>query len=132
MPGTFQVDVPATFATLLLMAAGPKNEFGTESQAVSKTGERKWSVQVAATWHAESGRRPVSEVLDITVTGGTDPGLSLQPGTAVELVNLRVGVSPPEQRDNGRGMRVVGGKAWYSATGVKAAGKSYAKSEQAA
>jgi hypothetical protein len=120
MPGTFAVDAGATFSALLLMAAGPKNEFGSDRQAISKTGEKKWDLQVAATWQAEYGMRPISEVINITLTGGTDPGASLLPGTAVELVNLRVGVSAPEMSDNGRGPRVRGGRAWYSATAVKA------------
>jgi hypothetical protein len=119
MPGTFAIDAGATFSALLLMQSGPKHEFGTETQAISKSGERKWSVQVAATWQPEYGMRPVAEVIEVTLTGA-DPGNGIAPGTPIELINLRVGVSAPEMRDNGRGPKVTGGRAWYSATGIRA------------
>jgi hypothetical protein len=122
MPGTFAVDQVNTFSTMLLMAAGPKLEFGTSNQAVSKTGERRWELQCAATWQAENGMRPISEVITVSLTGGTNPGEVLTPGTPVEFEKLRVGVSSPEMRDNGngRGPRVSGGRAWYSASAVRA------------
>jgi hypothetical protein len=122
MPGTFVVSANETFAILLLMASGPKLEFGTDSQAVSKTGEKKWDLQIAATWRPENGMRPVSEVINVSITGpAADPAGSLTAGTAIELESFRVGVSSPEMRDVGRGPRVSGGKAWYQASGVRAA-----------
>jgi hypothetical protein len=65
--------------------------------------------------------RPISEVITVSLTGGTNPGDVLTPGTPVEFDKLRVGVSSPEMRDsgNGRGPRVSGGRAWYSASGVR-------------
>src|ERR1017187_2500760 len=124
MPGTFVCDTGATFATMLLMSSGPKTEFGSAVQAISKTGEKKWFAQVAATWQAEYGMRPVSEVIEITLTGGdANPAASIQPGSPVEFVNFRIGVSSPEMRDNGRGPRVSGGRAWYSASAVRASGR---------
>ena len=68
--------------------------------------------------------RPVSEVIEVTLTGGdSNPAASIPPGTPVEFGNFRVGVSAPEMRDNGRGPRVSGGRAWYSAQGVRASGR---------
>ena len=117
MPGTMRIDEAATFAACLLMAAGPKTEFGTDTQAISKTGERKWAVQAAVTYHPEYGMAAQSEVIQVTVTGGTDPALVLQPGTPVTFDGLRVGFSAPER---GQGDRIRGGRPWFQASGVRA------------
>ena len=117
MPGTMRIDEAATFAAVLLMAAGPKTEFGTDSQAISKSGERKWFAQVAVTYHPEYGMAAQSEVIQVTVTGGTDPALVLQPGTPVTFDGLRVGFSAPER---GQGDRIRGGRPWFQAAGVRA------------
>lgn len=123
MPGQFVVSVQETFAMLILLSSGAKAEFGTNTQAVSANGERKWDLQVAATWHqdpaaAAAGRKPVSEVINVTITGpATDPGAQLPPGSPIALDGLRVGVSSPEKTERG----IRGGKAWYSATAVRPA-----------
>jgi hypothetical protein len=132
MPGTLTVDITATFQAVLLMASGPKLKFGSTEQDISARGERKWDVQAAVTYHAEPGLKPISEVIAVTVTGpATDPCASIQPGTAIVFEKMRVGFSPPEARENGRGIR--GGRPWYQATNVHQAHPSRSpKSDQAA
>lgn len=131
MPGTYQIDGRATFAAMLLMSSGPRMEFGTQAQAVTANGEKKWEAQLAVTFVAEPGRRPQSEVITVGLVGGAeDPCRSIAPGTAVELDGFKVGVSAPEKRDNGR---VTGGKAWFQASAVRpATAAKFGKSDQAA
>jgi len=81
-------------------------------------GERKWEVQAAVTYHAEPGLRAVSEVIAVTVTGpAADPCASIPPGTPIIFDKMRVGFSPPEARENVRGIR--GGRPWYQAADVR-------------
>jgi hypothetical protein len=120
MPGTFVVQADRTFATMLLMASAPKMKFQTTEQDVSAAGERKWEIQVAAAWYPEYDMRPVSEVISVTLTGGTDPAGDITPGSPVEFDTLRVGISPVERTDRG----VRGGKAYYQASGIRVASVS--------
>ena len=118
MPGTLTIDTNATFQAVLLMASGPKLKFGSTEQDISARGERKWDVQVAVTYHAEPGMKPASEVIGVTVTGpASDPCASIAPGTPIVFDKMRVGFSPPEARENGRGIR--GGRPWYQASNVQ-------------
>jgi hypothetical protein len=117
MAGTFKVDVPATFSAALLMASAPRMRFGTQDQDISASGERKWEIQAAVTYHAEYGMRAQSEVISITVPGGTDPAAAIPPGTPVEFENFRVGFSAPEKGANDR---IRGGKPWFQASGLHA------------
>lgn len=126
MPGTFVVDTGQTFTNALIMASSPKLKFGTSEQDMAATGERKWEIQAAVTFQSEYGMRPVSEVISVTVLGGTDPAAAIPPGSAVEFANFRVGFSPPEKTDNGR---VRGGRPWYQASGLRAVNGRQAKSE---
>lgn len=121
MPATLAVDTRNTFQTALLMASGPKLEYGTGAQAVSAQGIPKWELSVAVTYLAEPGMRAQSEVLAVTVTTQANPAENIAPGTQVEFDGLRVGISAPEQRDNGRGSRIVGGKPWFQASGLRPA-----------
>lgn len=117
MPGTITVAQQDTFsAPPIALAAGPRLKFGSTEQDVSRDGEKKWTVQAAVTYVPEFGMKPVAEVIEVTVTGGDDPSEFLAPGTPVEFNRLRVGVSAPEKRDNGR---VVGGKLYWMATAVR-------------
>ncbi len=117
MSGTLTIDTTATFQAVLLMASGPKLKFGSTEQDISARGERKWDVQAAVTYFTEPGMKAVSEVISVTVTGpGTDPCASIAPGTPIVFDKMRVGFSPPEARDNGRGIR--GGRPWYQASNV--------------
>src|SRR5262249_35615386 len=120
MPGTLTIDANATFQAVLLMASGPKLKFGSTEQDISAHGERKWDVQAAVTYHADPGLKPVSEVIAVTVTGpAADPCASIPPGAPIVFEKMRVGFSPPEARENGRGIR--GGRPWYQATNVRQA-----------
>jgi hypothetical protein len=114
MPGTLTVNTQQTFATMLLMSAAQKLKFGTTEPDISATGEKKHTCEVAVTYLAEQGMRPVSEVITITVTGGDN--ITIPPGTPVEFASLRCGVSQPEKRDNGR---IAGGKLYWMASGIR-------------
>jgi hypothetical protein len=119
MPGTFVIDTAATFAAPpLLMGCAPKVKYGSTEQDVSATGEKKWEAACAVTFHPGApGMRPVSEVLNVTVTGpATNPGEHIPPGSPVEFDGFRVGWSAPETRGDGR---VRGGKPWFQSTGVR-------------
>jgi len=115
--GTLTIDTTATFQAVLLMASGPKLKFGSTEQDISARGERKWDIQAAVTYFAEPGMKAASEVISVTVTGpSADPCASIPPGTSIVFDKMRVGFSPPEARENGRGIR--GGRPWYQATDV--------------
>jgi hypothetical protein len=132
MPGTVTVDVRSTFSTILLMSVAEKTKFGTDQPDISATGERKYTAELAVTYFAENGMRPVSEVVSVTVTGGDHNAiLSIPPGSLVELDRLRCGVSAPERKENGR---IAGGRLYWMAAGIRLAGASalrLTKSEQA-
>jgi hypothetical protein len=117
MPGTFTIDTNRTFALLMLMSTAPKTEYQTTTQATSKDGRPKWEVQLAATWLAEPGMRPISEVISITITSDKNPGDGVPAGSPVHVEGLRVGVSSPEKTERG----IRGGKAWYSADALRPA-----------
>ena len=136
MPGTFAVDTVATYASAIVMATGPKEVFGQPGrQDVNANGEKKWSVQVAVSYHADpNGIVSPAEVIAVSLIGD-DPGTSCPPGTPVTFDSLRAGVSAPEQRErrDGNGTRVVGGKLFYSAKAIKpATAQSWKKSDNAA
>lgn len=120
VPGTVHVDTRQTFAAMLVMGISPKLKYGTDQPDISPTGERKFTVEVAVTYTTEPGMRPVSEVISVTLTGG-DPSLptSIMPGTPVELDSLRCGVSAPEQRADGKGIR--GGRLYWQCSGIRPA-----------
>lgn len=117
MPGTITVDLRSTFAAMIVMSIGEKMKFGTDVPEVSATGERKYVAELAVTYHAENGMRPVSEVISVTITGG-DHGaiLGIPAGSLVGVDRLRCGVSAPEKRDDGR---VRGGRLYWMASGIR-------------
>jgi hypothetical protein len=120
MPGTITVDVRATFSAMLLMGVSQRLKFGTDEPDITKAGERKYECQVAVTYHAEPGMRPVSEVLTIVVTGGDHAAiLGMTPGSAVEVDRLRQGVSAVERKEGGR---VSGGRPYWMASSIRLAG----------
>jgi hypothetical protein len=61
---------------------------------------------------------PASDVIKITVLGGSDPAAGITPGTPVTFDAFKVGISAPERNDKG-GIR--GGKPYYQAAAVKPA-----------
>jgi hypothetical protein len=126
MPGTITVDAKQTFATMLLMGAAQKLKFGTSEPDITASGEKKHTAEVAVTYLADPGMRPVSEVLSITVTGGDS--ITIPPGTPVEFDSLRCGVSQPEKRDNGR---IAGGKLYWMAYGIRPVAQFRGKTEAA-
>jgi hypothetical protein len=117
MPATLAIDPRNTFARAVLMAIGPKLEYGTGAQAASAQGVPKWEAQVAVTYLSEPGRsRPDSEVINVTLTQPEDPAKTVQSGE-VEFDGLRVGWTSPEVRDG----RARGGRPWYQAAGIRSA-----------
>jgi hypothetical protein len=129
--GTFVVSTAETFVIALFMGSGPRNKFGTDVQDVSATGEKKWELQVAATWFPEYGMAPASDVIRITILGGTDPAAGITPGTPVEFDAFKVGVAAPEHTPKGG---IKGGKPYYQAAAIRPAGSGglrQVKSEQA-
>ena len=121
MPGTLAIDAQNTFAAALLMSAGPKPKFGSTTGEISTTaaGVPQYQAEVAVTYHAEPGRRAVSEVITVTIAAQHDPTKDITPGSPVMFDQLRAGVSTPEARDNGKGIR--GGRLWFSANGIRSA-----------
>jgi hypothetical protein len=119
MPARYAVDSGRTFSHCLLLQSGPKIKFGTQGEPdVAADGQRKWRVQVAATFTAEPGRQPFSDLLDVTILGGADPAQGIPAGTPVEFEGLIVSTMPAEAGENGR---VRGGKPWHMAKAVRAA-----------
>lgn len=119
MPGTFAIDMQATFSAVLLMACTPKRKFGTtDQQETNAAGVPKWAAECAVTFSPQNGMQPVSEVISVSITAAHDPASGLNPGTPVALEGLRAGLNPPEKRDDGK---VRGGRLWFTATGIRAA-----------
>jgi hypothetical protein len=112
---TYAIDTAQTFTACMLMATGPRLKFGSSEQDVSAAGEKKWEVQAAVSFIPEYGMKAQSDILSVTVTG-TDPGQGINPGSPIELVNLRVGIVAPEKADNGK---VRGGKPYWQASGIR-------------
>lgn len=129
MPGIITVSQQDTFtAAPIVMAVAPKLEFGADTQQVTRDGEKKWTVQAAVSYVPEPGMKAQAEVIEVTVTGA-DPSAEIAPGTPVEFNRLRVGVSAPEQRQRqDGGSRVVGGKLYWMAAGVRPAANGRAAS----
>jgi hypothetical protein len=124
MPATVLVD-PATFTSAISMGALPREVFGQQGvQERTKDGLPRWTVGVAVSYAPDAyGITAPSEVLNIGVVSAEDPGLTVPPGTAVTFDGLRVGASAPEQRErkDGSGMRVVGGRMFWSAASIRPA-----------
>jgi hypothetical protein len=118
MPGTIMIDAGETFAAMLVLGITPKFRFGTQEQDISQTGERKWTCETAVTYKPDPGMRATSEVIAVTVTGGTDPSVSIAPGTPVTFDRLRCGFSAPERGNNDR---IRGGKPYFMASAIRAA-----------
>lgn len=103
MPGTIHVAVDQTFSTMILMSIAEKTIWGTDQPEITKSGERKYTAEVAVQYRPENGMRAVSEVISATITGGDHAAiLGIAPGSAVTLDGLRCGVSAPEKREDGR------------------------------
>jgi hypothetical protein len=117
MPGTVTVDLRSTFSAMILMSIAEKMKFGTDVPEVSAAGERKYTAEIAVTYHPENGMKPVSEVISVTITGG-DHGaiLGIPPGSVVGVDRLRCGVSAPEKTESGR---VRGGRLYWMAAGIR-------------
>lgn len=118
MAGTFVIDVPNTFATVIFMSCVPKADYKTGVVETDRNNVPKWTVEAAVTFHPMPGMRPTSEVITITIASPNDPGQGTMPGQPVQIDGMRVGISAPERNDKG-GIR--GGRPWYQASGLRPA-----------
>jgi hypothetical protein len=118
MPGFVTVDCKNTFSGAIFLAATAKTIFGTDQPDIAKDGQRKYSADVAVTYLADPGRKPVSEVISVSLMGA-DPSAAITPGSAVEFDRLRCSVSSPEKREGSN--RISGGRLFYMADGVRSA-----------
>ncbi len=121
MPQTFIVDQRATFEAVAFLSAEPKMVLGSrDRQETSADGTPKWSVELVAGFRQFG--KVTSEVIKVGVTSHKNPGDGLSMYTQVHLVNFTVGVNPPEERTNDKGVkRIVGGTAWYRCDEIKSA-----------
>jgi hypothetical protein len=119
MPGTVTVDTRATFTAMIVMSIAEKMIFGTDQPSITKAGEKQYVAELAVTYVAEPGMRPVSEVISPTITGPGPDVLGIPQGSVVELDRLRCGVSAPERKENGR---IAGGRLYWMASGIRPAG----------
>lgn len=115
--GTYVIDSAATFSTCVLLQTSAREKFGSPGvQDTSAEGVPKWAAAVAVTFTGQNGLTPVSDVLQVGITSPTDPAEGIQLPAAVTLVDMRLGVSSPEKRDNGS---VRGGRPWHTAAGIR-------------
>lgn len=105
----------------MLLQSEQKADFKTGEIVKNAQGVIKWGVTVFATWEGEYGMPGAKEPISIGIASNTDPASGLSPGTEVQVDNMRVGVMEPTLKDRGKGPYVVGGKAFYTATSIKAA-----------
>lgn len=121
MPGTLAIDAQNTFEAALLMASAPKPKFGGNTGEISTNAEGipQYTVSVAVTYRPGPAGRKTSEVISLTIASPQDPAKDIPPGSPILFDQLRCGVTEPEARDNGKGIR--GGKIWFSACGIRAA-----------
>jgi|SRR6185437_5276427 len=116
MPGAIAIDTRNTFAAAIFLGASQKMLFGTDQPDVAKDGQRKFAADVAVTYLAEPGRKPVSEVISVSVLG-TDPAATITAGSPVEFDGLTCGVMAPQRNDRGG---VSGGKLYFMARAIRA------------
>jgi hypothetical protein len=129
MPGTLAIDAQNTFETALLMSSAPKPKFGASTGEISTNaaGVPQYQLFVAVTYLPGATGRKISEVITLTVAAQHDPAKDIAPGTPVMFDALRCGVSEPEARENGKGVR--GGKIWFQANGIRPAVPSRSRGE---
>jgi hypothetical protein len=115
------IDAANTFSAALLMGSAPKAKYGSKTGEISVNadGVPQYQVSVAVTYLPNGAGRVISEVIPVTIAAHQDPAKDIAAGTPVQLDGLRAGVSDPEVRDDGKGVR--GGKIWYTATAVRPA-----------
>jgi len=121
MPGTLAIDATNTFETALLMSSAPKPKFGASTGEISTNaaGVPQYALSVAVTYLPGPSGRKVSEVISVTVAAQQDPAKDIPAGSPIVFDGLRCGVTEPEARESGKGIR--GGKIWFSANGIRSA-----------
>lgn len=122
MPGTLAIDAQNTFEAAMFMSSAPKPKFGSSNGEISvnAAGVPQYAMSVAVTYLPGPNGRKISEVINVTVSAHGDPAKDIQPGSPVIFDGLRCGVSEPEAREQGKGIR--GGKIWFTANAIRPAG----------
>lgn len=120
---TYAVDQRLSFSVAILVSHGPKLRFQSDVQDKTNAGVPKWQAMVSVVGISENGMPPGNDNLMVGINSAEDPFRGLTQGALVTFDNLRIGVSTPEvkQKDGGS-PRVAGGKAWFTASGIRAAG----------
>lgn len=128
---TLAIDSTNTFEAALLMASAPKTKFGsnTGEVATNAQGLTVYAVSVAVTYLPGPTGRTAAEVISVSIPSAQDPAKDIPPGSPVMFDSLRCGVTEPEVRDGGRGIR--GGKIWFSANGIRPALNGQRKNDAA-
>jgi len=124
MPGAIAIDTKSTFAAAIFLGASQKMLFGTDQPDVAKDGQRKFAADIAVTYLAEPGRKPVSEVISVSVLG-TDPAATITAGSPVEFDGLTCGVMAPQRNERGG---VSGGKLYFMARAIRASAPANGRS----
>jgi len=127
----------AAFTRMMVVSIEPRMafEFDQETRKRRETGiqatssdglERKWTVQVVISMPSRFDSRTQSEVVPVTVTCAEDPTTQVMEGDRAWFDNLTVGVMKPEEdKESGR---IVGGKLFWQATGIRAQSNATVKS----
>ena len=120
---TYAVDQKLSFSVAILISSRPKLRFQSDQQDKTNSGVPKWQAMVSVVGISDNGMPPGNDNLMIGINAERDPFTGLSQGALVVFDNLRIGVSTPEvkQKDGGS-PRVAGGKAWFTASGIRAAG----------
>ena len=116
MPGAIAIDTRNTFAAAIFLGASQKMLFGTDQPDVARDGQRKYAADIAVTYLAEPNRKPVSEVISVSVMGA-DPAATITAGSPVEFDGLTCGVMAPQRNERGG---VSGGKLYFMARAIRA------------
>jgi hypothetical protein len=117
MLSNFRIDQAATFAGLVYLSSEPKLEMGSNVQATTKDGTKKWEVQVLGAFKGNFGKSS-NEVVKIGMAGQTDPCAGLNPFTPVELRDFEVGVMEKTKKDQNGNERVIGVTVWFRCSEV--------------
>lgn len=111
----FKIDVPNTFAHLMIMQGGPKIAYGDATrQETTKDGVPKWELEIVA--GVKQFDKVTSKVIKVGVVSSDDPTYNLAVPGFVVLDDLEIGVMERTDRDG----KVIGFQVWYRASAVRA------------
>jgi hypothetical protein len=116
MPQIFAIDQAATFDGVAFLKSTPKTVFGSpDVKDTTQDGRIKWEIRLICAFKDQFGGDQ-HEIIKVGIAAHTDPGEGLVQYTPVQLVNLVVGVIPPEMgADRNGNQKVRGGSTWFRA-----------------